>query len=355
MAVIPSLRHGGAERVLSLLSLEWTRAHDVIIVAFDASCPAYRYGGAIIDLKLSRPRNIVMKFRVACLSTFRLILLFVRNRPDRVIGFMEPANLPSIVAAAVTLMRKKLVVSVHHNPQALSWVRRGLIGSLYRFPALVVGVSFGVSAALRALPASLWRVVTIHNPVADVEGPIAADSGIPDPYILGVGRLHRDKGFDRLLRAFALIADDDLKLAIVGDGEERESLLALATALGIADRLLLPGAVSDVGVWYRHAACYVLASRTEAFSMTIVEAMLHGCPVISFDCDFGPREIIQHSENGLLIEDGDIPALAVAVTRIVGDKKVRSSMLTQGYARAAAFTVEAISDRWLRVLEAIDD
>ena len=352
MAVIPSLRHGGAERVLSLLSAEWAKVHSVTIVAFDASRPAYCYGGSIMNLRLSRPIGTMRKIWVACLSTVRLILVFLRYRPDKIVGFMEPANLPSTVAATAVWMRTRLIVSVHHNPHRLSKTRLLLMATLYRLPALVVAVSAGVAEAMTSLAIPPQRVMTIYNPALPnhAEGRPAP---LPGTYILGVGRLHRDKGFDRLVRAFALLDCNEVQLVVVGAGEERESLFRLARELGISDRVVFPGAVMDVGEWYRHALCFVLTSRTEAFSMTLVEAMVHGCPVISFDCDFGPREIIDDLRNGILIEDGDIVGLAAALSCIVRDKEKRKSLASRGYERVTAYEVGSISARWISAMEAI--
>lgn len=352
MAVIPSLGYGGAERVLSLLSAEWAKIHDVTIVAFDASLPAFCYGGSLIDLRLSRPIGTVQKFRVACLSTVRLILAFLRHRPDRIVAFMEPANLPSTMAATAVLMRTRLIVSVHHNPYRLSRTRLMLMATLYRLPALVVAVSGGVAGALTSLSIPRQRVVTIYNPAFPYRAS-RLSAPVRGRYILGVGRLHWDKGFDRLVRAFALLDSGSVQLVVVGDGEERESLVSLAKELRIFDRVVFPGAVADVGEWYRSALCFVLTSRTEAFSMTLVEAMVHGCPVISFDCDFGPREIIDDSRNGILIDDGDIEGLADALSWIVHDKEKRKSLAAGGWERVAAYEVGPISDRWISTMEAI--
>ena len=352
MAVIPSLRYGGAERVLSLLSVEWAKVHDVTIVAFDASRPAFCYGGAIMDFRLTRPIGTVQKLRVSFLSTARLIFAFLRHRPDRIVGFMEPANLPSTVAATAVWMRRRLIVSVHHDPHRLPKTRLLLMATLYRLPALVVAVSGGVAEALASLAIPRQRVVTIYNPALPDRGG-GRRAPLPGRYILGVGRLHRDKGFDRLVRSFALLDRGDLQLVVVGAGEDREALVTLARELGISDRVVFPGAVMEVGEWYRHAVCFVLTSRTEAFSMTLVEAMVHGCPVISFDCDFGPREIIDDSRNGILIDDGDIEGLAAALSCIVRDKEKRASLAARGYERVAAYDVGSISARWISAMEAI--
>ena len=87
--------------------------------------------------------------------------------------------------------------------------------------------------------------------------------------------------------------------------------------------------------------------------MTLVEAMSHDCPVVSFDCDFGPREIIEDSWNGLLVDDGDIGGLADAVTRIVDDTERRKRLVAAGRERVIADEVGSISDNWIRVMEVI--
>ena len=348
MAVIPSLSRGGAERVLSLLTQEWAQSHEVVVVAFDGSSPAYRCDGRLVDLRLAVPTNLLEKIHVALASVPRLVGLFRGERPDRIVTFMEPANFPAAIGAAVTGLRRHLTVSVHHNPAVLPIIRRALIPWIYRLPYRVVAVSEGVRDVLESMGVPATRMLTIPNPVVAQAHPIPRQSPLPIQYILGAGRLRPEKGFDRLLKAFSKVDRTDHHLVILGDGVERDALVALAYELGIGHRVYLPGAVSNIDTWYQHAACFVLSSRSEAWPMVLVEAMANGCPVVSVRCNYGPSEIIEHSRSGILVQEGDIEALADAITRVVGDVGLRRRLAMEGKRRAMIFDVKQIATRWIK-------
>ena len=298
LAVIPSLARGGAERVLGLLTMEWSKRYEVTVVVFDTSEIAYQYGGRLLGLDLSAPRNAPRKLWVGMAASARLIRVCRRQQPDQIISFMEPANFP-VVAGALPIvrrllipwcyrlvgkviapsrgiaddlrclatlsgMRKRVTVSVRQNPGALPIVRRLLIPWCYRLVGKVIAPSRGIADDLirRGLPKKL--VFSIPNPVfrgEDRRG--ARERPLSRPFVLGAGRLHRDKGFDRLLKAFSQVERPALELVIVGDGDERASLASLSHALGLEKRAHFPGAVDDVERWYQHAECLVLSSRVE--------------------------------------------------------------------------------------------
>lgn len=347
IAVIPSLLHGGAEKVLSLLSKEWEREHSVKIVAFDGRQRAYRFGGSLIDLGLPRPGSWHAKIYTVCAGIRSLVRLFRRDQPDRIVSFMEPANFPVVFAAMLIGVRDRVVVSVHHDPVSLPKVRQWMIPLFYRSPVTVASVSDGVKRALISLsvPASLVR--TVHNPIDTTSTSSASPRPFSRKYILGVGRLHWDKGFDRLLQSFEKIQCPDLQLVILGDGPERHRLESLACNLGLSDRVEFAGAVPDVSRWYAHAECLAVSSRTEAWALVIVEAMSNGCPVVSFACNYGPSEIIEHECNGLLVPEGDEEALSRAIRRVVSDEGLRQRLGAAGLTTAVKYDVHRVAESWL--------
>jgi glycosyltransferase involved in cell wall biosynthesis len=167
------------------------------------------------------------------------------------------------------------------------------------------------------------------------------------PFLLAVGRLHRLKGFDQLIEAFAQLQDTNLHLIILGEGAERNNLEVLVKQLGLEKRVLLPGWVSNPLSAYRSARCYVLSSRHESWSMVLVEAMASGCPVVSFACDYGPNEIINHGISGLLVEPGDVDGLSQAIRLVLGDEDLRSRLREGGRRRVEDFRLEVIAPEWL--------
>ncbi len=170
---------------------------------------------------------------------------------------------------------------------------------------------------------------------------------MPYPFVLGVGRLAYEKGFERLLEAFSRIRPPGVHLVILGEGPERANLIKRAKELGIEEYVHLPGFVTDVDTWYRHAECFVLSSRHEGWGMVLTEAMDNSCPVVSFDCNYGPSEILEGGANGLLVPEGDVEGLAKAMERVLKDGALRRDLAAKGMERAKMFDVKKIAPRWL--------
>ena len=152
-----------------------------------------------------------------------------------------------------------------------------------------------------------------------------------------------------LLNAFCRVQPRDLQLVVLGEGPERNDLLALARRLQISDRVYFPGAVSDISRCYRRAKCFVLSSRNEGWPNVLVEAMATGCPVVSFRCDYGPAEIVQDGTSGLLVAEGNVDALARAIERVVTDRRLSASLSVGAASRAAWFASQPVAARWLRL------
>ena len=309
---------------------------------------SYECGGKIVDLGLP---TIGPPWKRAYTAIVRrsthLAHLFRREHPDWIVSFMESANMPAIVAAVMTGLLSRLRVSVRTNPSAIPPPWRWLIFWLYRAPERVVAPSVGVKKRLESMGVPAKKVSVIPNPVAPRA---VAPSGVLPPfshsYVLGVGRLHPEKGFDRLVTAFADVGRTDLHLIVVGEGDDRPKLDCLARALGIGPRVHFPGVVAEVGPWYYHAQCFVLSSRHEGCPNALMEAMANGCAAISVDCQYGPAEIVEDGKSGLLVAQDDIAALAKAISRVVSDGSLRQQLSTEGRRRVDRYSVEKLAPLW---------
>lgn len=348
VVTINGLYRGGAERVISILTSEWALHHELVVVLFDAKNRAYELLGRVIDLRAASSGGRVARTVRVGARAIRLARVFRRERPDTIISFMESANVPSILAAMMTGMLDRLRVSVRNNPESIRLWWRIILPICYRLPERVVAPSEGVRCSLSRLGLPSRKLVVIHNPVIsrDIQDDVRHDREV-SRIVIGVGRLHRQKGFDRLIRSFAAVPIDGLRLVILGEGAERETLLSLAHRLGIAASVSFPGAVADIGLWYRRASCLVLSSRYEGWPNVLMEALSAGCPTVSFDCRYGPREILEHGRNGVLVCQHDIGALTAAITRVLSDPELRECFARRGLRRASEFAVHAVAPRWL--------
>src|SRR5690606_8206234 len=122
------------------------------------------------------------------------------------------------------------------------------------------------------------------------------------PVIVALGRLVDLKGFDLLIRAFAMVAEaiPGWSLEIHGEGPERPALEALAHALGVGERVRLPGYARDPHAVLRDAGLFALSSRLEGSPNALIDAMADGLAVVAFDCEAGPRELLRDGEDGVL-------------------------------------------------------
>jgi glycosyltransferase involved in cell wall biosynthesis len=192
------------------------------------------------------------------------------------------------------------------------------------------------------------RVRVVNNGV-DVAAFGAADPyPHPRPYILGMGSFVPHKGFDLLLRAYALLPADRPDLLIAGDGPEREPLADLARDLGIAHQVHLLGMVTgDRKVsLYRSATCFVCPSRREPFANVLLESLASGVPAVATDVG-GNREIVRHEENGLLCDPDSPAAIAAAVGRLLDDAALAAGLRAGAARLIARFDWDAVADRYI--------
>jgi glycogen(starch) synthase len=163
-------------------------------------------------------------------------------------------------------------------------------------------------------------------------------------YVLAVGRLVPQKGFDVLIDAFASAELDDLELVLAGEGFEHEPLDRRAAALGLADRVHLIGAVdrARLGALLRGARVFAFPSRDEPFGIALLEAMAAGVPAVASAAG-GVTEFASDGENALLIPSGDAHALARALARAANDEPLRRRLREGGRATARRLSWEQIA------------
>ena len=163
-------------------------------------------------------------------------------------------------------------------------------------------------------------ITTVYNPFDLQRITALAAEPAPHPWlaedapvVLGAGRLHPQKDFATLLRAFARVrARTAARLVILGEGEERAALETLARELGIAADVALPGYTANPYAWLVRARVFALSSRWEGLANVLVEALACGTPVVSTRCP-GSTEVLGEGAHGRLVEVGDDEALADAI------------------------------------------
>jgi len=190
------------------------------------------------------------------------------------------------------------------------------------------------------LPKLADRFRTVANPYVTPEmlARNAVDPARNDPpLVIAVGRLHHQKRFDQLLRAWERVSHPGARLCIVGEGPDRAALEALVSDLGLADRVEMPGYSADVARWLAKADAFVLSSDFEGLPAVVLEAMAFNCPVISTDCFPAARELVGNAEQCHVVPRGDIGMLAARIDEVLAGRSrpTRLRQIAERYSVAA--------------------
>jgi glycosyltransferase involved in cell wall biosynthesis len=306
---------GGAERLWSCLATAMTKAgYDVVFVE---DFPAIENRHSLADnIRLhTLGRNHVSAVR-------KLADILRTEKPDVALSAVAGSNLKLLLARRLAHSPVKVVASYHGF---LEW-QTGLLSFLTYLSLPFIGRSaeavIVVSDGLRDKLVHTWnapreRLVTIDNPVFFPEEtlvPTAMELAKRPPVVLALGRMVVEKDFAMLIRAFAKVQNKDAKLVILGKGPLEQELRKEIERLNLQDRVTLAGYMPKPWDAYANARCFVLPSYSEAFGNVIIEAMAHGLPVVSTDCD-GPMHILEGGKHGKVVAKRDEDAMAAAITK----------------------------------------
>ncbi len=259
------------------------------------------------------------------------------------VPFAEPYS----VLAALTV-RGSRVVALEHLPMPVPWPGIRLLRRLTT-PRLAAHVAVGTASAreveaIAGRPTGSVRVIWNGVPSGDSTRPATSSWRRPPGAALvvgGIGRLHRQKGFDVLLRS--LVELPDVHLVLVGDGPERDPLAALAQRLGVADRVHVTGWTDDSAGWLEVVDVVALPSRFEGLPLVLLEAMLARRAVVSTDVG-SITDAVQDGRTGLLVPVDDHAALAGALARLRGDPDLRARLGdAAGHLAEQRFTVPVMA------------
>jgi glycosyltransferase involved in cell wall biosynthesis len=361
---IHSLENGGAERVVANLANYWVSVgwEITVVTVAPASSDFYVLDPSVrrfaLDLTGTSPNVLAGLVRTARrIRGLRGILRQVQ--PELALSAMHTANV--VLAVAARAVPGVCAIGSEHNfppkaPMGILWetMRRHAYGRL----AAVVALTQECASWLRAnsharqvpvIPNPVRWPLSRHEPCIDPAAFCAADRSI----LLGVGRLSTEKNFSTLIEVFARLAPrhPDWDLVILGAGPLRDALWAQVQAAGLAQRVLLPGSVGNMGDWYERASLYGMSSHFEGFPNTLVEAMAYGVPAVSFDCDTGPRDIIRHGVDGFLVAPDDGAGMEAALATLMGDDRMRARFAARATEARERFSLKKISSMWEAVFE----
>jgi GalNAc-alpha-(1->4)-GalNAc-alpha-(1->3)-diNAcBac-PP-undecaprenol alpha-1,4-N-acetyl-D-galactosaminyltransferase len=338
--VINSLNKGGAERVVSLLSTELSKKHDVFILLFDNSI-SYEYGGTIIDLKSASIPNKIGKIYNVVKRSYKLKKIFKKEKFDKIFAFMESSYLPSILTGF------SIIASVRNNPNVYSrFITKNILSKAEK----IVAVSSQIQMMLNN-EFNILNTTTILNPIIiDNDYNIVEDLSKYQPYILSVGRFSKQKNFEMLINAYSKSKTQrNVKLLILGEGENREKFENLIEKLDLPNKVLLLGQKDNIKDYYLQSDIYILSSSYEGFPNVLIEALSNGCACIATNCPTGPKEIIINNENGILVENENQEAMTRAIDKLFFDENLKDKFINNAQKSIEYLKLTNIAKQWTEI------
>lgn len=363
-----SLAGGGAERTAATLANYWAlRGWPVTVATLAPECEDFYVLDPLIrrvSMNLSgTSNNIVVGLLQNVLRVLALRRIIKQIRPKIVLSMMSTPNV-LLAFASYGIANLNTVGSERcyppHFPLGMIWraLRERMYGRLSAVVALTHECAEWIkmhSSATRipVIPnAAVWPLPT-NSPII----PTASVCGSERKILLAVGRLDVVKNFAVLISVFAEIAGElpDWDLVILGDGPERLSLEAGIRTTMLVERIFVPGIAGNMGDWYSRADLFAMSSLSEGFPNVLAEALAHGLPAVSFDCDTGPRDIIRQGVDGLLVTPGDSAALRKSLECLMSDHELREHMAARANEARERFSIEKIAGMWEDLFDTLSD
>ncbi|MDI1316513.1 glycosyltransferase [Flavobacterium sp.] len=349
--VSASLGVGGAERFAGLLSFMLFDlgydVHNIIIQDY----VDYDYKGTLINLgKLVQNEKEIFR----AVKKGKYIANYLADNNIQII--IDNRSRPMFLREVLTKWiygNRKVYFMVHSFNSEMYFPRFSLgVNYLYKKASKLVCVSKGIETTIYQ-KFNLTNTTTIYNPIILPESESKRPDEIPEKYIIYFGRLEEEiKNFTLLLNGFSIskVYENGIKLLIVGNGKDKDFIQFKIKELQLENHVMLLPFQKNINPYVQFARCSVLTSRFEGFPMSIIESLAMGVPVISVDCETGPKEIIQNEFNGLLIPNHDANVLAEAIRTMFKDENLYQICKNNAQKSVEHLSLTTIAQQWNQLL-----
>lgn len=383
--IITKLNGGGAERCASNLSIELSEKYNVFLVVFNAAERTYPYGGELVDLEIGSSNGFFNKIFNVFKRVKALKKIKKQYNIDCSISLLDGPNLVNVLSSC----GEKTIVSVRNmlSHEPMGKLRKFLVRYTSSHSDLTVALSEMVKIDLiNNFGISESKITTIYNhcDVSLLQG-LANNSKLPFDIdsqkfnYVTMGRLNNQKGQWHLIRAFQKVVKEvpNAHLYILGVGELKDSLNKLVADLKLNDAVTMPGYIENPHGVYSFCEAFVFPSLFEGLGNVLLEALAFNMPIISSDCDAGPREILapdtdlkkktksmELSKYGILVPvcDGnhfnaedplttEENCLADTMIYIYNHPEIRDEYKKKAIDCTKRFNKNVIRDEWIKVIE----
>lgn len=345
---------GGVEQVTAALGNALSEYYDVHILSL------------VMENELSYELSPNIKFEVVLPRELRLRDMICQIRPKLKAYFEEneidvaiiQGNYPGLIASQMRLFGKTKLVFCDHGALLNQWHQKDIvfirwISSMLCHKVITL-TNQSKNDYIRKFRLPKKKVDCIYNWI-DLDVERSNQYNLDSQRIVSAGRFGHEKGFDRLVKVFALVAKKhpDWHLDLFGDGEMMPVVKQLVAEYGLENNLHLMGMCNDLSQRYRNYAIYVLPSYREGMPLVLLEAKANRLPIVSFDILTGPREIVRDGIDGILVPPDDITKMAEMICKLIEDNKCRAHMAERSQENLEQFSKQTILNQWKEIIESL--
>lgn len=377
------LSGGGAEKVAANLSLGLSKTNNVYVLTYNSTNDEYNYAGTRLNID-SDASSFWGRLYQSIRRVFLLIKIKNRYNIEKSISFVPQCDYPNVIssffAKSDSIVEVSSNMSVAFPPGLKKKFRHYILSKASKIAVVSNGSRIDLINNWK-LPTN--KITTIYNSIdiGYIESALMQENDIKidGEYIIAMGSFRKPKGHWHLIKAFSIVKKylPNLKLIILGDGPYKADYIKLINIFDLEESILMPGFVSNPFIYIANSAFMVFPSIYEGFGNAIIEAMICGVPVISTDCDYGPREILAPSTNplyktsdieyakyGILIPSFDMSdidvttyicekekMLASAIIKLYNNYKMRRQYISKTAYYYRTFSNENFTQEWLSLLK----
>ena len=346
------LSTGGAERVASFLSKFFSSKgidihHIIVQDKID-----YEYSGQLLNLgKLKNNSNSVLN-KLQRLIVFKKYIN--KNNFDYILDFRVQNHFMQELLISRFVYKRNAIYNIHSYMLDLYLPKNQFLAKLIHSKKHRIVTITEIIKQKIETDYHLKNVKKILNPIdiLAIEKFSKISLNIDFQFVIAAGRMTENKQFDLLIKCYAdsNLPENNIKLILLGDGENRKKLEVLAFELNLSDKIVFKGQVENPYSYFAQAKFLVLSSLHEGLPMVLLESLACGTPVISFDCLSGPSEIIIDKQNGLLVENQNFNQLKEAINLFHENEILYNYCKKNSKKSIEKFSLENIGNQWLEYL-----